>query len=152
MTHKGIMNFYQKNLQKLDQKVNKLQNTVCLQQQIYASPENFTPTLLVMLVTFRRSALSVFFLTNMSVLTLTYLKGFFFDKSEEVYSYLSERVYYDWSECVLSDLNECFILTYQCGYSDLSENVYCHLSEYGYSELSECFLLWPIWVCLLWSI
>ena len=55
MTHKGIMNFYQKNLQNLDQKVNQLQNTVCLQQQIYASPENFTPTLLVMLETFRRS-------------------------------------------------------------------------------------------------
>ena len=39
----------------LDQKVNRQQNTVCLEQQIYASPENFTPTLLVMLETFRRS-------------------------------------------------------------------------------------------------
>ena len=30
-------------------------NRMCLEQQIYASPENFTPTLLVMLDTFRRS-------------------------------------------------------------------------------------------------
>ena len=39
----------------MDQKVNQQQNTVCLEQQIYAGPENFTPTLLVMLETFRRS-------------------------------------------------------------------------------------------------
>ena len=39
----------------LDKKVNQRPNTVCLEQQIYASPENFTPTLLVMLDTFRRS-------------------------------------------------------------------------------------------------
>ena len=39
----------------MDQKVNQRQNTVCLEQQIYASPENFTPTLLVTLETFRRS-------------------------------------------------------------------------------------------------
>ena len=40
----------------MDQKVNQLQNTVCLEQQMYASSENFTPTLLVILETFRRSA------------------------------------------------------------------------------------------------
>ena len=51
-------NFYQKNMQNLDQKVNQRQNTVCLEQQIYASSENFTPTLLVMLETFRRSGLN----------------------------------------------------------------------------------------------
>ena len=45
------------NTQTLDQKVNQRQNTVCLEQQIYASPENFTPTLLVVLETFRRSAI-----------------------------------------------------------------------------------------------
>ena len=39
----------------MDQKVNQRQNTVVLEQQIYASPENFTPTLLVLLETFRRS-------------------------------------------------------------------------------------------------
>ena len=44
-----------KNIQNLDQKVNQQQNTVCLEQQIYASPENFTPTLFVVLETFRRS-------------------------------------------------------------------------------------------------
>ena len=48
------MNFYTKKPQNLDHKVNQRQNTVCLQQQIYASPDNFTPTLLVMLETFRR--------------------------------------------------------------------------------------------------
>ena len=32
----------------LDQKVNQWQNTISLEQQIYASLENFTPTLLVM--------------------------------------------------------------------------------------------------------
>ena len=47
-----FINFQQK---KLDQKVNEQQNTVCLEQQIYASPENFTPAMLVMLETFRRS-------------------------------------------------------------------------------------------------
>ena len=44
-----------KNMQNLDQKVNQQQNTVCVEQQVYASPENFTPTLLVMLETFRWS-------------------------------------------------------------------------------------------------
>ena len=47
-----------KNTRNLDQKVDQRQNTVCLEQQIYASPENFTPTLLVMLETFRRSAIN----------------------------------------------------------------------------------------------
>ena len=42
-------------MQNLDQKVNQQQNTICLEQQTYASPENFTPTLLVMLETFGRS-------------------------------------------------------------------------------------------------
>ena len=39
----------------LDQKVNQRKNTDSLEQQIYASSENFTPTMLVMLKTFRRS-------------------------------------------------------------------------------------------------
>ena len=57
--NKFLLPFYQqKNTLNLDQKVNYRQNTVCLEQQIYASPENFTPTLLVVLETFRRSALT----------------------------------------------------------------------------------------------
>jgi hypothetical protein len=48
-----------KNTQNLDQKDNQRQHTVCLEQQIIASPKNFTPTLLVMLETFRRSAYEV---------------------------------------------------------------------------------------------
>ena len=44
-------------MQKIDQKANQRQNSICLEQQIYASPENFTPTLLVVLETFRRSDL-----------------------------------------------------------------------------------------------
>ena len=40
-------------------KVNQRENTVCLKHRIYASPENFTPMLLVMLETFRRSVQSV---------------------------------------------------------------------------------------------
>ena len=51
--------FYQKNTQNSDQKVNQRQNTVCLEQQIYASPENFTPTLLEVLETFRRSGVGL---------------------------------------------------------------------------------------------
>ena len=47
---------FHENTQNLDQKVNQPENTVCLEQQIYASTENFTPTLLVVLETFRRSA------------------------------------------------------------------------------------------------
>ena len=54
-----LLNFYPKNTQNLDQQVNQQQNTVCLKQQIYASPENFTPTLLVSLETFRRSGPSM---------------------------------------------------------------------------------------------
>ena len=42
-------------MQNVDQKVNQRQNTICLEQHIYASPENFIPMLLVMLETFRRS-------------------------------------------------------------------------------------------------
>ena len=42
-------------MQNLDQQINLQQNTECLEQQFYASPENFTPALLVMLETFRRS-------------------------------------------------------------------------------------------------
>ena len=44
-----------KKYENLDQKVNQQQNTVHLEQQIFASPENFTLTLLVILETFRRS-------------------------------------------------------------------------------------------------
>ena len=40
-----------KNTQKFEQKVNQQQNTVFLEQQICASPENCTPTLLVMFET-----------------------------------------------------------------------------------------------------
>ena len=40
----------------MDQQVNQRQNTLCVDQQIKTSPENFSPTLLVMLETFRRSA------------------------------------------------------------------------------------------------
>ena len=47
--------FYQKNMHNLDKKVNPQQSTVCLEQQICASQENFTPSMLVMLETFRRS-------------------------------------------------------------------------------------------------
>ena len=47
--------FYQKSTLNFDQKVNPRQNTVCLEQQIDASPENFTPALLPILKTFRRS-------------------------------------------------------------------------------------------------
>ena len=54
------MKFLPKNMQNLDQKVNQRQNTVCLEQQIYASLKNFTPTLLLMLETFRRSADTAF--------------------------------------------------------------------------------------------
>ena len=41
---------------KFRQKVNQRQSKVFLEQQIYARLENFTPTLLVMFETFRRSA------------------------------------------------------------------------------------------------
>ena len=44
-------------MQHLDQQINSQENTKCLEQQFYASPENFTPALLVMLETFRRSVL-----------------------------------------------------------------------------------------------
>ena len=52
------MNFTKKS-QNLDQKVNPQQNTVCLEQTNYASPKKFTPALLVMLETLRRSACQV---------------------------------------------------------------------------------------------
>ena len=45
-----LSNFYQKRLHNLYQKVNQQQNTVCLEQQIYAIQKNFRPTLLVMLL------------------------------------------------------------------------------------------------------
>ena len=45
----------------MDQKVNQRKNTVCLGQQIYASSENFTPTLLVMFETFRRFGFEAIF-------------------------------------------------------------------------------------------
>ena len=52
----NVPHFTKKNTQNLNQKVNQQQNTVCLERQIYTSPENFTPTLLVMIETFIRSA------------------------------------------------------------------------------------------------
>ena len=51
-----FIELFPKKYANMDQKVNQRQNTVGLEQQIYASPDNFTPTLLVMLETFRRSA------------------------------------------------------------------------------------------------
>ena len=55
-----VLNFIEllttKKYTNVDKKVNQRQNTVCLEQQIYSSSENFIPTLLVMLETFRRSA------------------------------------------------------------------------------------------------
>ena len=42
----------------MDQKVNQQKNTVCLEQQIYASPENLTPTLLVVFEALRKSDLA----------------------------------------------------------------------------------------------
>ena len=48
-------NFYTKIKPKSDKNNNLRQNTVCLEQQIYASPENFTPLLHVMHMAFRRS-------------------------------------------------------------------------------------------------
>ena len=47
--------FYPENTQNLDQKVNQRQDPVCLKQEIYASPDNLTSMLLVILETFRRS-------------------------------------------------------------------------------------------------
>ena len=41
---------------KMRPKKNVQQNTVCLEQQIYASQENFTHPLVVMVETFRNSA------------------------------------------------------------------------------------------------
>ena len=52
----NLPKMYQKNPRNLDQKVNQRQNIVCLEHQIYASPDNFTPALLPMLETFRGSA------------------------------------------------------------------------------------------------
>ena len=46
-------------MQNLDQQINSQQNNECLEQQFYANPENFTPALLVMLETFRRSGCTV---------------------------------------------------------------------------------------------
>ena len=51
-----IINFTKK-IRNFDQKVNSRQNTACLEQKKCASPENFTPALMVMLETFRRSEL-----------------------------------------------------------------------------------------------
>ena len=50
-----LMNFYRKRKGKCDQKRNLRQNTVCLDQQNYASQENFTQPLVVMVEKFRRS-------------------------------------------------------------------------------------------------
>ena len=48
-------NFYHKTTQNFDQKVVPQKNTVRLEQTNYANPGNFTPALLVILKTFRRS-------------------------------------------------------------------------------------------------
>ena len=47
-------NFYTQQMQKHDVKKFR-QNIVFVEQQIYTSQENFTPTVLVVIVTFRRS-------------------------------------------------------------------------------------------------
>ena len=53
------MNFYHISKQNLDQKVVPQQNTVRLEKTNYASPGNFTPAVLVMLKTFRRSEINL---------------------------------------------------------------------------------------------
>ena len=53
-----VIELLPKKYAKFGLKIHHRQNTECLEQQIYASPENFTPRLLVMLKTFRRSAFS----------------------------------------------------------------------------------------------
>ena len=50
-----IIERFTKKMQNLDQKVKQRQNTVCLEQHLNDSPENFAQTLLVMLETLRRS-------------------------------------------------------------------------------------------------
>ena len=57
-------------MQNLDQKVNVLKNTVCSEQRIYTSQKNFTPTLLVMLETFRRSAVKLKDISNNTITSL----------------------------------------------------------------------------------
>ena len=54
-------NFYTKTAWKCDQNTNLRQYTVCLEHQIYASQENFTQPLSVMVETLRRSALRISF-------------------------------------------------------------------------------------------
>ena len=51
-------NFFAKRRQTGDKKENLQQNSVCLEQQIYTSPENYTQALLVMLDTIRGSGLN----------------------------------------------------------------------------------------------
>ena len=46
---------FTKKKQNLDKRINPRQNTVCLDQQIYSSPDHFTPVLLVKLETFIKS-------------------------------------------------------------------------------------------------
>ena len=45
-----------KNNAKMGQQINLRQNTVCFEQQIYLSPENVTPLMVVVLVTLRMSS------------------------------------------------------------------------------------------------
>ena len=52
------LSFYPKKKAEMQQKIHLQQNTVCWKQQIYPSPENFTPALLVALVTFGMSGCS----------------------------------------------------------------------------------------------
>ena len=59
-----FIELFPKKYANMDEKVNQRQNTVGLEQQIYASPDNFTPTLLVMLETFRMSGATIHLLLS----------------------------------------------------------------------------------------
>ena len=61
------------------QKQNVQQNTICLEQQYYASQESFTPPLVVMVETFRRSECGVHQLSGIGqhFTKIVYLTGYF---------------------------------------------------------------------------
>ena len=54
----NIWNFYTKRTRKFNKKENIQQKNVCLEQQIYTSPDNFTQALRIMLDPFRTSRYS----------------------------------------------------------------------------------------------
>ena len=61
------------------QKQNVKHNTICLEQQYYASQESFTPPLVVMVETFRRSECGVHQLSGIGqhFTKIVYLTGYF---------------------------------------------------------------------------